>query len=168
MEHLHHSFADHTRQGGFRKSDLTAATEQPMRAPYVLRRLPEAIVSSLSALSDQPHKPRPADPRKPGASFRGQSIRRQRNKPLSRVKLRLRYRLSFLAVNQEYAVKVSERGYCNICMHRTRVGLDPSHPIQLLEIYAVFAVIVLTIHPGLEPEDGTFRTCLPSRTARQR
>jgi hypothetical protein len=101
MEHLHHSFAGRTRQGGFLKSNLTAATERQMRAPYVLRRLPGAIVSSFWALSDQPHKRRPADLRKRGASFRGQSFRRQRNKLLSRVKLRLRYRLSFLAVNQE-------------------------------------------------------------------
>ena len=62
MEHLQHSFADHTRRGGFLKS-----------------------------LSDHPPKRRPADPRKRGGSFR-----RQRNKLFSRVKLRLRYRLSFL------------------------------------------------------------------------
>jgi hypothetical protein len=121
-EQLHHSFAGHPRQGGSLKSDLTAATKQPMRAPYVLRRLPGAIVSSLWALSDQPHKRRPADPRKRGASFPGQSFRRQRNQLLSRVKLRLRYRLSFLAVNQEYPVKVSERRYCNICMHACNTG----------------------------------------------
>src|ERR1700674_2659474 len=62
MEHLQHSFADHTRQGGFVKS-----------------------------LSDHSHKRRPTDPRKRGVSFR-----HQRNKLFSRVKLRLRYRLSFL------------------------------------------------------------------------
>src|ERR1700737_538788 len=62
MEHVQHSFADHTLQGGFLKS-----------------------------LADQPHTRRTADPRKRGASFR-----RQRNKLLSRLKLRLRYRLSFL------------------------------------------------------------------------
>ena len=62
MEHLQHSFADHTRRGGFLKS-----------------------------LSDHPPKRRPADPRKRGGSFR-----RQRNKLFSRVKLRLRYRLSLL------------------------------------------------------------------------
>jgi hypothetical protein len=132
MEPWHHSFADHTRQEGFLKSDLTAAaTKQQMRAPYVRRRLPGAIVSSLLALSDQPHKRRPADPRKRGASFRGQPFRRQRNKLLSRVKLRLRYRLSFLAVNQEYAVKVSERRYCSICMHACntgRIGSFASNP----------------------------------------
>jgi hypothetical protein len=85
MEHLHHSFADRTCQGRLLKSDLTAATKQQMQPPS------GAIASCLLALPDQPHKPRPADPRKPGACFR-----RQRNKLLSRVKLRLRYRLSWL------------------------------------------------------------------------
>lgn len=66
-------------------------------------------------------------------------------------------------LNQEHAVKVSESRYCHVCKHVTRVGLDPSHPIQLLEIYAVFAATVLTISSGLEPRDGTFRTCLSTR-----
>ena len=48
-----------------------------------------------------------------------------------------------VAFNQEYAVKVSERRYGNISRHATPVGLDPSPPI--LEIYAVFAAIVLTL-----------------------
>ena len=50
-----------------------------------------------------------------------------------------------VAFNQEYAVKVSERRYGDISRHATPVGLDPSPPIQLLEIYAVFAAIVLTL-----------------------
>lgn len=40
---------------------------------------------------------------------------------------------------------MSERLYCNIWVHATPVGLDLSPPIQPLEIYAVFAAIVLTL-----------------------
>src|ERR1700730_1424427 len=110
MEHLQHSFADHTRQGGFLKS-----------------------------LSDQPHKGRPADSRKPGVSFR-----RQRNKLLSRVKLRLRYRLSFLASIRNTQSK-SANAALALGVHAKRIALDPSHAIQLLELYAVVAAIVLTL-----------------------
>jgi hypothetical protein len=40
---------------------------------------------------------------------------------------------------------VSKRLCCDIWMHATPVGLDPSHPIQPLEIYALFSAIVLTL-----------------------
>jgi hypothetical protein len=40
---------------------------------------------------------------------------------------------------------VSERLCCDVRMHATPVGLDPSHPIQPLEIHALFTAIVLTL-----------------------
>jgi hypothetical protein len=58
MEQLQPSFTDQTNQHAFMKSDLTVATRQRMRMPYVLRRVPEASFSSLLPLTEQP---RPGD-----------------------------------------------------------------------------------------------------------
>ena len=40
---------------------------------------------------------------------------------------------------------MSERACCDVWLHATPVGFDPSHPIQPLEIRALFTAIVLTL-----------------------
>ena len=134
MEHLQHSFADHTRQGGFLKS-----------------------------LSDQPHKRRPADPRKRGVSFR-----RQRNKLLSRVKLRLRYRLSFLRSIRNAQSKSRNAAIAtSACMQPGSVWILRIQS-SYLRYMPFFRHPLNSINSGLEPRDGTFHTSLSTRTARRR
>ena len=58
---------------------------------------------------------------------------------------------------------MSERPCCDFWMHATPVGLDPSHPIQPLEIHALLQRHrPNSIHSCLEHRDGRFRACLPT------
>jgi hypothetical protein len=153
--------ADRTRRGGFLKSKLAAATKQQMRTPDVLRRLPEAI-SCPWALSHPPHTRRPADPRKRGASFR-----RRRNKRLSRVKLRLRYRLSFLQSIRSTRSKCRKASSAASACNTGRFGSLASNPAAR-DTCRFRRHRLNSVNSGLEHRDGTFGSFLSTRTARRR